>query len=347
MIAPRPSRASIGRAAVGIAISVAAGLLALRSIDPGAVARVLGAAALPWVGVMVGWSVVDVALRGRRWQRLLAPVARVPYRAMLGYLLIGYVANNLLPARLGELVRSHVLGDREGISRTTVFGTVVVERVIDTTTVVAIGAASVTLLSVRGVLGERIGVGIALAGGFVGGLLVALAAHRLPGVRSILAALARWPRLHDLVVRLRVGLAVAGRPRTLVEAGTLTVAAWSASVLAFAAAGTAVARPLSLSEAGFLAATVALATAVPSGPAYLGTFELAAMTAGVAVGIPADHAFALGVLVHAGIVAVTSVGGAIAVAVTWRRGRAAIGSAVGGTDRAGADAAGGAGVAGP
>jgi len=300
MIAPRRSRAPIGRAVLGIAISIAAGLLVLRSIDPGSVARVLGTAALPWVGVMVGWSVVDVALRGLRWQRLLAPVARVPYRAMLGYLLIGYVANNLLPARLGELVRSHVLGDREGVSRTTVFGTVVVERVIDTTTVVAIGAASVTLLSVRGILGESIGVGITLAGVFIGGLLVALAAHRLPGIRSILAALARWPRLHDLVVRLRAGLAVAGRPRTLVEAAILTVAAWSASVLAIAAAGSAVGRPLSLSEAGFMAATVALATAVPSGPAYLGTFELAAMTAGVAVGIPADHAFALGLLVTPG-----------------------------------------------
>ena len=55
---------------------------------------------------------------------------------MLGYLLVGYLANNILPARLGELVRSHYLGDREGISRASALGTVVVERVVDTAVVV-------------------------------------------------------------------------------------------------------------------------------------------------------------------------------------------------------------------
>ncbi len=318
MTARRLPRGAFVRAVLGIAISVAAGALALRSTDPERVGAVLAGAILPWVAVMVGWNVLDVVLRGRRWQRLLAPVAAVPYQATLGYLLVGYLANNLLPARLGELVRSHLLGDREGVSRTTVFGTVIVERVIDTTTVVAIGAGSVALLSVRGVFGDSVRLGLVLVGLLVAGLAVALAAHRLPGLRTILDGLDRWPRLHDLVVRLRTGLAVAGRPRTLAEAAALTVAAWAASVLAFAAAGAAVGGPLSLSQAGFVAATVALATAVPSGPAYLGTFELAATTAGVAVGLPAERAFALGLLVHAGIVAVTSTGGAVALAAAWR-----------------------------
>lgn len=313
-----PSRASILRGLLGIAVSVGAGALALRSIDPAQVGAVLGAATLPWVAAMVACNVVDVALRGRRWQRLLAPVARVRYRAMLGYLLIGYLANNLLPARLGELVRSHVLGDREGLSRTTAFGTVVVERVIDTTTVVAIGAGSIALLSARGVLGESVGLGVALVVVLVGGLALVLAAPRLPGLRALIDGLARWPRVHDLVARLRVGLAVAGRPRILGEAALLTVAAWTASVLAFAAAGAAVGHALSLSQAGFVAATVALATVIPSGPAYLGTFELAAMTAGSSVGVPAERALALGVLVHAGIIVVTSTGGAIAFAASWR-----------------------------
>jgi uncharacterized membrane protein YbhN (UPF0104 family) len=313
-------RAPLLRALLGIGISIVAGLLALRSIDPARVAEVLGRAAPSWLAVMLACSVVDVAVRGWRWQRLLVPVRRVRYRVSLGALLIGYLANNLLPARLGELVRSHVLGDREGLSRTTVFGTVIVERVIDTATVVAIGAGSVALLSVRGVLGESVGLGVALVGLLGGGLVVALAAHRLPGVRTIVQGLARWPRLHELVGRLRAGLAVAGRPRTIAEAALLTVAAWTASVLAFAAAGAAVGADLVLSQAGFVAATVALATAVPSGPAYLGTFELAAMTAGVAVGVPAERALALGILVHAGIVAVTSAGGAGAVALAWRTG---------------------------
>ena len=57
---------------------------------------------------------------------------------------------------------------------------------------------------------------------------------------------------------------------------------------------------------------MALATAIPAGPANFGTFELAAVEIGKAVGVQADSAFALALLVHAGILVITSVGGLIA-----------------------------------
>ena len=60
--------------------------------------------------------------RGARWQSLLKPIKVIPYRRVLGYTYIGYLANNVLPARLGELVRSHALGEGEHLSRTTVLG---------------------------------------------------------------------------------------------------------------------------------------------------------------------------------------------------------------------------------
>ena len=85
---------------------------------------------LRWIALGAICSSTDLALRALRWQRLRRPIATVRYPPMLGYLLIGYLANNVLPARLGELVRSHYLGDREGISRASALGTVVVERVV-------------------------------------------------------------------------------------------------------------------------------------------------------------------------------------------------------------------------
>ena len=96
----------------------------------------------------------DRDARHRRSRSALAGAARpdraAPYRRVLGYTYIGYLANNVLPARLGELYRSHALGEGEGVSRTTVLGTVVVERVVDTVMVVAIAAVAVLVLSVRG-----------------------------------------------------------------------------------------------------------------------------------------------------------------------------------------------------
>jgi uncharacterized protein (TIRG00374 family) len=301
------------RAIGGILISVVALAIALSGVDLAATADVLRTAAPGWIVAMLGFSILDVATRAGRWQRLVAPIAAVPYPRMLGYLLVGYLANNILPARLGELVRSHYLGDREGISRTTALGTVVVERVIDTTAVVLIAAAAILVLHVRGVVANLILVGLAVSAVLVVGLALGIVAHRLPYADAVLARVERWPTLVALGSRLRGGLVVASHPRTLIAAVALTLVAWSMSLLAFAAAGQSIGIELTIGEAAFISSGVALATAIPSAPGYLGTFELAAAKLGEAFGIPGDEAFALALLAHAGILIVTSAGGAIAV----------------------------------
>src|SRR5689334_15590858 len=128
------------RAVVGGAISIAALWFVLSGADLAKTGDILRGADLRWVAFGIVLLSLDLVFRAVRWQRLLRPIARVAYRPMLGYLLIGYLANNVLPARLGELVRVHYLGDREGISRASALGTVVVERVIDLVAVVAIAS---------------------------------------------------------------------------------------------------------------------------------------------------------------------------------------------------------------
>ena len=313
-------RSSLIRAVVGAAISIAAIWLLLRSVDVGRAVDVLRTADRGWIGLMAAFILSDLAARALRWQRLVAPIGHVRYRSMLAYLLVGYMANNVLPARLGELVRSHYLGDREGLSRTTTLGTVVVERVVDFVIVVGIASAAIIVLSVRGIVASAVLVGIALAGLLAAGVAIGIAAHRLPGADRIAAIAERWPRVRDLATNLRDGLAVAGRPRTLAEALVVSMIAWSLTVLAFAAAGQAIGIQLTIGQAALLASGVALATAIPAGPANLGTFELAAVQIGKAVGVPDTAAFALALLAHAGILAITSTGGLISLArLGWRR----------------------------
>jgi uncharacterized protein (TIRG00374 family) len=308
------------RAVVGAAISIAAIWLVLRSVDVGRAVDVLRTADRGWIGLMAAFILTDLAVRALRWQRLVAPIGHVRYPSMLAYLLVGYLANNVLPARIGELVRSHYLGDREGLSRTTTLGTVVVERLVDFVVVVAIASAAIIVLSVRGVVASAVLIGIAVAGLLATAVAVGIAAHRLPGADRITAAAERWPRLRDVAGKLRGGLAVAGRPRTLAEALVLSVIAWGVTVLAFAAAGQAIGVELTIGQAALLASGVALATAIPAGPANLGTFELAAVQIGKAVGVPDHAAFALALLAHAGILAITSAGGLVALArLGWRR----------------------------
>jgi uncharacterized protein (TIRG00374 family) len=314
------SRRRALQAIVGIAVSVVAIAVVLGSVDLAATVDVLRRTTPGWLVLVAAFIAGDVLLRAIRWQRLLAPIQHVAYIRVLAYLLVGYLANNVLPARLGELVRSHYVGDREGMSRTATLGTVVVERVVDTAVVVAIAAVAILVLNVRGVVTNAVLIGGAIVAILVVGLAIGIAAHRLPGAEAVARRAARWPRVGELVTKLRSGLAVAGRPRTLFEALALSVAAWAATLLAFAAAGQSVGLELRIGEAALLSSGVALASAIPSGPGYLGTYELAAVKIAEALGLPTDEAFATALIVHAAILAITSIGGAVALSrLGWRR----------------------------
>ena len=315
----RIGRNALLRGTLGIAVSLVALWILVRSVDIGAALEVLATASPAWIAVMLVTTSVDIGARGARWRTLLAPIAPLHYRRVLGYTYIGYLANNVLPARLGELYRSHALGEGEHVSRPTVLGTVVVERVVDTVMVVAIASVAVLVLSVRGVMSSAVLLGLAFVSLLIIALGLGIAAHRLPGADRVAAIVARRPRLLELARRLRVGLAVAGRPRTIGVALVLSAVAWSASTLTFLAAGQAVDVELTVAQAALLTSGVALATIVPSGPGYVGTFELTVVAIAAGFGIPRDSAFALGLLVHLMILATTSIGGVIAILALRRR----------------------------
>ncbi len=316
------SRNALLRGAIGITVSVIAVWILLQSVDVAAAFEVLRKASPAWIIVMVVTATIDVGARGARWRALLGPIASLPYRRVLGYTYIGYLANNVLPARLGELYRSHALGESEDLSRTTVLGTVVVERVVDTVIVVAIAALAVLVLSVKGVMSSAVLLGLA----FVSLLLIVLglgiAAHRLPGASRVTEIIARWPRVLELARRLREGLAVAGKPRTLLAALFFSAVAWAASIGTFLAAGQSVGVELSLAQAALVTSGVALVTIIPAGPGFVGTFELTVVQIAAGFGIGRDDAFALGLLVHVIVLTTTSIGGVTALLVRRRRGEA-------------------------
>jgi uncharacterized membrane protein YbhN (UPF0104 family) len=303
----------LGRGAIGVLISLACVYLVIRGVDLGKTADLLGGARPGWLALAVAAVAADLVFRALRWQILIRPICRVPLRRLSAYMLVGYLANNVLPARLGELVRSHYLGDREGISRSATLGTVVL---------VAIGAFAILILNVRGVVVSAILVGVAISALLCVALAVALAAHRLPGAARAAAFLGRWPRVVGVATRLRDGLRVAALPRTVAAAAVLSVAAWSCTVVAVLAVGQALGIQLTVGEGALLAAGTNLATAIPSGPGYLGTFEYAGQTIALAFGLGASEGLALALLIHVLTLAVSSIGGAVAlVRLGWSHDR--------------------------
>ncbi len=307
------SRRTILRTVLGIGISGIAIWILARSVDVPRTVDVLRTANPAWILLMLGTVFLDVAARGARWQALLAPIKGLPYRRVLGYTYLGYLANNVLPARLGELVRSHALGEGEGVSRPTVLGTVVVERIVDTLIVVGLAAIAVLVLGLGGgVMSTAVVLGAGFVSLLVGGLFVAMISHRLPGADRVTAVAERYPRVLELARRLRAGLAVASNPGTVGRALLFSAAAWTASIATFIAAGQAVGIELSIGQAALLSSGVALATIVPSAPGYVGTFELTAVEIAKLFGADPDASFAMALLAHAMILLVTSVGGVVA-----------------------------------
>jgi glycosyltransferase 2 family protein len=304
---------------LGSAISIACLLLVLRFVDIDQVSAVLSRTKPSLLAVAVAAIMADVLLRAWRWRVLVAPLAVVPIGRVMAYLLLGYLANNVLPGRAGELVRSHYLGDREGTSRVSVLGSVLVERIVD---VVALLLISVAAWWFTGAAPSLAGL---LAFGLVGGaaaVAVVVAVIILPGRDRFIPWLsARLPiSVTGMGGRLRAGFLVVLNTRTLGFAAVLTLCAWATTAVVFAAAAGAVGFEISPAQILLIAAATNLATAIPSAPGYVGTFEFAVVATAGAVGLATAPALAMGVLVHVAILLTTSVGGLAAMwLVTYRR----------------------------
>ncbi len=82
--------------------------------------------------IAIGIYIIGYLLRSLRWSILLKPIRASSAIDLLWVMVIGYFANNVLPLRIGELVRAHLCGKKFHISRTASLGTILLERIFDT-----------------------------------------------------------------------------------------------------------------------------------------------------------------------------------------------------------------------
>ncbi len=132
---PRGSRRlqSVALALVGLSLLV----LFFKDADFAAIAESLSAANGWLIAMAITLTMVSYLVRALRWRYLLAPVGRARLRICFETTVIGFMVNFLVPpGRLGELARPYLLARREGLSASSTFATVFLERVLDLATVV-------------------------------------------------------------------------------------------------------------------------------------------------------------------------------------------------------------------
>lgn len=123
---------------LGIGVSVFFMALLFRKIDFNHLWSALVRADYRYILLAVVCTFSSYFLRAVRWHYLLIPEKRIPLSSLYSATIIGYMANNLLPARLGEFVRAFVLAQREGLRTPAVFASLVIERLFDGFTVMLI-----------------------------------------------------------------------------------------------------------------------------------------------------------------------------------------------------------------
>jgi len=251
-------------------------------------------------------------------------------------LLVGYLGNAVLPARLGEPIRAYLVARREDLDAAEAFGSVVLERVVDTATLAVVAFAAAVIVKAPGWIVQATAV-VALTGSALTGALVVIGPGPLVRLtRRLVAPLPGAARAEPVLGRLddfARGIERPCRSGAVVVAAIVSAACWMLDATTFWLVARSIGAPVDPAAALLIAAVTVLGTALPSAPGYVGTFELAAATTAQALGVSAAPALALAVLAHGMTVLPSAGGGAVSLlAMNARLGRLA-------TDAVGAERA--------
>lgn len=295
---------------VGFAVSALCLMLLFRKIDFGKMAEAFAGIDYRYLPPALVLTFVSYYLRALRWKFLLEPIKKTRLSNLFPATLIGYMANNLLPARLGELVRAYVLGRREGIETSAVFASLVLDRLCDGfTMLVVLLAAFFTVRLPAGKEGMQQGL---VTGGYVTFALylavlvfLALLKRRTEWTLRIVARLlSPFPAkasekasvlLRSFISGIRIPAGAAGAAATAATSMLIwATAIWPVDLLLRAFG---VELPLSASM--FIMVFLVFAVMVPASPGFVGTHHLACVTALSAFDIAGERALSIAIVVHA------------------------------------------------
>jgi uncharacterized protein (TIRG00374 family) len=296
------------RILVGVGISVVLFVYLLRGVDLGELGRQLGRTRWEWVVLGVAVGPLGLWARGIRWRYLFPRGSEPP--GLVAANMIGYMANNVLPLRAGELVRIYVAARRMrdqargslGSSLWLAGATVIVERVLDSLTLVLLLVGLVFLIPVPRALEYAAAVVLA-ADAVAAAVLASLALAPERSRRLVIRLCRRRPALQaratgvlDTFLR---GLEGVRTPAHLGPLAAWTVLVWLLPALGAWALLRAVHLELPLLAGWVVLTFVGFGISIPSAPGYIGVWHAAAVLALSMFGVGQAPAVGYALLYHA------------------------------------------------
>jgi uncharacterized protein (TIRG00374 family) len=289
---------------VGVLISIAFSWLALRGLRLEDFWDTVKAANYWWLLPGIGVYFIGVWIRAWRWHYLLGPIKKIPTRTMFPITTIGYMGNNIYPARAGEVLRAVILKRKEGVSVSASLATIIVERIFDGVVMLAFVFINLRelarLTGASGILGNIQQVALIGTGVFMGALVVFLLAAMFPGVTSRAAS---WfidrlvparlrERIKGLMNRFLDGLASLRSPFNVLMVFFTSVIIWLLETGKYWFVMHAFPFQVNFFALMLMNGIVNLATTIPSAPGYIGTFDAPGIAVLTAYGV--DQATAAG-----------------------------------------------------
>lgn len=267
----------------------------------------------------IGLYFVSVGFRAIRWQYILAPLRRIPLSQLYSVVVVGYMANNLLPMRLGEVVRAYYLSKKTSINISSGLATIGLERIYDGLVLVAFAATSLLILrasdATEGVGAVTVWTLTAMAAVSAAIFLGMIVFFTLITVRPSLALVAYKlidylpgkvrQKIKDSIAQFIDGLQRLKSPKTQLKLLILSLPVWILEggvylmlAYSFDIPGSFVPHLLIIPVILMVTAASNLATAVPASPGAVGPFEFFAKESLLLVGIQSGIAGAYAILLH-------------------------------------------------
>jgi len=305
----------------GVLISTLFLYLALRGLHLGEVWGALGGAQFLWLLPGIAVYFVAVWARAWRWHYLLKPVKPVSTRVMFPIVAIGYMGNNIYPARAGEVLRAVVLKRREGVSVSASLATVIVERVFDGVVMLAFVFLNLPRLAEwsadSGFVGNIRSLAVWGAGAFLAALAAFLLAAMFPRhtARVVDWMVARGvparfrERVREIAHRFLDGLASLRSPLNALMVFFTSVVIWLLETGKYWFVMHAFSFRVDFFTLMLMNGIVNLATTLPSAPGYVGTFDAPGIAVLTAAGVAGEVAAAYTLVLHVALwVPITALG---------------------------------------
>lgn len=247
---------------------------------------------------------MSFAMRAQRWRLLVDHKPQVRFWQSFSALMIGYLLNNILPARAGDVARALELGRSENMSRTKVFATLVTERTVDLVTTLTLLAAVFLSYPALPEWIKKAGIFITLLSIVAMSMLVLAHTTGRRWIPRLVAMLSQWlpkavqAKLDQMVMSALEGIAGMFRPSHAVGFLLLTGFIWTVEVVITHIVATSVGLPLALGNALLVLLVLAMGSMVPSSPGQVGTYEFVGLAALALVALQGPLALTFIVLLH-------------------------------------------------